>query len=160
MPEELAKVAIRQVVKALDRLHSLDIVHRDLKLENVLVNREVKAKLIDFGFSRQLSRENEVLSDFCGTPHYMAPEVIQREGYYGKPADIWSLGVIIYRITVGCFPFKGINEKTIFSKVMKGELTLPAHLSGPLTDLLTRMLTLDYRRRPSIYEVLTHYWLE
>ena len=94
-------------------------MHRDLKLDNVLINREFKIKLIDFGFSRHLSRENEVLTDFCGTPHYISPEVIQREGYYGKPADIWSLGVIIFRLIAGCFPFKGINEKAIFSKVMK-----------------------------------------
>ena len=97
------------MVKAVAYLHANDIVHRDIKLENVLVSKEFKIKIIDFGFSRQLPKENHVLYDFCGTMHYIAPEVMQREGYYGKPADIWALGVLLYRMTVGCFPFKGLN---------------------------------------------------
>lgn len=107
--EDNARTISRQLIKAIAYIHSLDIVHRDLKIDNILVNRDLKVKLIDFGFSRQLPRENYMLYDFCGTPHYIAPEVIHREGYFGKPADIWSLGIVIYKMTVGTFPFKGLN---------------------------------------------------
>lgn len=81
--------------------------------------------------------------------HYIAPEVIQREGYYGKPADIWALGVLLYRMIVGSFPFKGLNEKTLYNKVMRAELKLPFELSPELSNLLTNMLSFDFRRRPT-----------
>lgn len=157
--EEVARVVLRQLVRAVAYLHGGEIVHRDLKLENVLVSREMKIKLIDFGFSRRLPKENYVLYDFCGTPHYIAPEVIQREGYYGKPADIWSLGVLLYRMVAGSFPFKGLNEKNIYSKVMKAELKLPNDLSPELSSLLTDMLSFDFRKRPTAEELLSSRWL-
>ena len=112
-------------------------MHRDIKIDNILVShKDLKIKLIDYGFSKQLPRENYILQDFCGTPHYIAPEVIQREGYLGKPADIWSLGIILYKMVVGSFPFKGQNEKVLFSKVMKGEIKYPPDLSSDLKGLL------------------------
>ena len=150
---------MRQLARALEYLHGLEVVHRDLKLENVLVGKEGRVKLIDFGFSLHLPRETYLLYDFCGTPHYIAPEVIQREGYFGKPADIWSLGIVLYKITVGSFPFKGPNEKALFSKVVKGELKVPPELSGELGKLLARMLTFDHRKRPTAAELAKDEWL-
>ena len=128
-------------------------------MENILVGRDGRLKVIDYGFSRQLPRETFMLYDFCGTPHYIAPEVIQREGYFGKPADIWSLGIILYRMVVGCFPFKGNTEKTLFLKVVKGDLRLPSELSPQLTNLLGRMLSFDYRKRPTAEELGRDEWL-
>lgn len=157
--ENAARGVARQVGKTLEYLHGMEIVHRDLKMENILIGREGRLKLIDYGFSRQLPRETFMLYDFCGTPHYIAPEVIQREGYFGKPADMWSLGIILYRMVVGSFPFKGNTEKTLFLKVVKGDLRLPPELSPELSSLLTRMLNFDYRKRPTAEELGKDEWV-
>jgi len=113
---------VKQLVKAVAYCHANNVVHRDIKLENVLVSKDFKIKLIDFGFSVILPNESYILYDYCGTPNYIAPEVTQREGYYGKPADVWSLGVIIYRMVVGTFPPKVGSQ----SKGVK----IPSELSG------------------------------
>ncbi len=158
--ELTAKSITRQIAKVLDYLHGMEIVHRDLKLENILINKEGKVKLIDYGFSRQLPRETFLLYDFCGTPHYIAPEVIQREGYFGKPADMWSLGIILYKMVAGSFSFKASNEKTLFLKVVKGDIRLPTEISPELSSLLSRMLSFDYRRRPTAEELIRDDWFK
>lgn len=157
--EEIARFMVKSMVKAVSYLHAKDIVHRDLKLENVLIDREYRPKLIDFGFARQLPKENYVLYEYCGTPNYMAPEIQQREGYYGKPADIWALGVIVYRMATGNFPFKSGADKPSQLKAMKSELRMPHELSAELTALLTQMLTFDFRKRPSAEEIQASEWL-
>lgn len=128
-------------------------------MENILINKEYKPKLIDFGFSLQLPKENYILYDYCGTPNYIAPEVIQREGYYGKPADIWALGVVIYKMVTGTFPFKTINDKTAYLKTMKTELKIPHELSPELCTLLSQILSYDFKKRPTADEILTSDWL-
>lgn len=140
---------MRQLVRALAHCHSRDIVHRDLKMENVLISKEMRVKLIDFGFSLQLPKENHILYDYCGTPSFIAPEVTQREGYYGKPADVWSLGVLIYRLATGNFPFSTTKEKTLLSKSIKSELKLPGEVTPELAALLTQMLSIDFWKRPT-----------
>ena len=96
-------------------IHVKGVLHRDIKLDNVVIDN-MHITLIDFGFSRMLSKDQEVLYDYCGTPNYIAPEVAQREGYYGKPADIWSAGILLFKMATGAFPHKTIHEKDPNSK--------------------------------------------
>lgn len=106
LTEDEARPLIWQLVQALRYLHSRGVVHRDVKLHNVLVTDQGKVKLIDFGFALRMD-PHELIKVFCGTPSYMAPEIVARTPYDGRPADIWALGVCIYRMIVGCFPFRG-----------------------------------------------------
>ena len=82
--------------------------HRDLKLENILLNSDNLIKIIDFGFS---SKSGQKLQNFCGTPPYMAPEITVKLPYYGNPADVWALGIILYLMLYGKFPFRATSEK-------------------------------------------------
>jgi serine/threonine protein kinase len=91
---------------ALAYLQGKNIVHRDIKLENILISKEMNIKLIDFGFS---TFGNQLHYDFCGTPHYISPEIISKGGYLGHGADIWAVGIVMYKLLTGTFPFKGLN---------------------------------------------------
>ena len=104
--EAEARQVLSQLCKAIVYLHQHGIVHRDIKLHNVLVNDDKKLKLIDFGFALKL-REEELISVFCGTPSYMSPEIINRQPYDGKASDVWAFAVCAFRMVVGTFPFRG-----------------------------------------------------
>ena len=106
--EESAKKYFKQVVEGIAYCHSKNICHRDVKLENILVDDKGKVKLIDFGFSAKCN-ENSKLTTVCGTPPYMSPELAARMPYNGMSADIWALGVSLYLMLVGKFPFKANN---------------------------------------------------
>ena len=106
LDEEQAQSLLSQLCRALRYLHSLDIVHRDIKLQNVLVNDEGQLKLIDFGFALKVP-QNEPVRVFCGTPTFMSPEIISQQPYDGKASDIWAFGVCAFRMVVGTFPFRG-----------------------------------------------------
>ena len=86
--------------------HSKNIVHRDIKLENVIINQDCCIKIIDFGFSIAIPKDKR-LSIYCGTPSYMAPEMIKKSHYYGDAVDVWALGILLYTLLHGRFPFKG-----------------------------------------------------
>ena len=101
-----AKSIIKQILEGLDYLHSNDIAHRDIKLENILLNSQKAIKIIDFGFSL-ITPKNRPLDIFCGTPSYMAPELIARKNYFGHLVDIWALGVLLFVFLSGRFPFQG-----------------------------------------------------
>ena len=116
--EKNARVIMKDLVKGLTYLHSVKIVHRDIKLDNILISKDMRIKLIDFGFS---TFDDQIHYDFCGTPHYISPEIIGKGGYMGQPADIWALGVLLYKILTGSFPFKGLNDKMLFRKICRGE---------------------------------------
>ena len=101
-----AKIIFNHVLEAVAYLHDIDIIHRDLKMQNILINESMEVKLIDFGFAHFYNKKKK-LSVFCGTPSYMAPELACRIPYDGKASDVWSLGVLLYIMLTGEFPFKG-----------------------------------------------------
>ena len=103
--DEEVRFIFKQVCQAVNYCHSKNIVHRDIKMENILIDEQRQIKLIDFGFSVQISLDNK-LNIYCGTPSYMAPEIHSRKDYYGPPVDVWALGVMLFAMSCGRFPFK------------------------------------------------------
>ncbi|KAJ3447140.1 map/microtubule affinity-regulating kinase [Anaeramoeba flamelloides] len=141
-----------QIVKAIGYCHSQDIVHRDIKPENIIVNKMYKIKIIDFGISNFV-RKNELLSTNCGSPLYTAPEVWKGKHYNGKKADIWSLGIVLYLLVCGKPPFYEHNN------ILPNNITYPLGLSESLVSLIKRTLSFYPMKRPSCKKILKHKWL-
>ncbi len=115
--EATARRIFKQVAEGVAYLHSHNIVHRDLKLDNILIEESTRmVKLIDFGFSVVVGNGVK-LKVFCGTPSYMAPEIVRKHEYDGKPVDIWALGVLLFVLLTGTFPFRGISEQDLYQKI-------------------------------------------
>jgi len=159
--EAEAKFYIAEVIMALEYLHSKDIIYRDLKPENVLIDSEGHICLTDFGTSKSLNDEKET-NTFIGTCDYMAPEIIQGNEY-GKPVDWWSLGVFIYEIIVGVTPFccKSNDENKIMENILNKPVSFPVKnviLSAEAKDLITKLLKKDPEMRLGGKEVKEHEW--
>lgn len=120
IPEKICKKIFRELTKALRYMHSLRIAHRDIKLENIILDENYSPKFIDFGFSTCIEA-NKKIKIFCGTPSYMAPEVVQRKEYRGEKADIWALGVLLFVSLTGIFPFKGTTDQELYRKINNAE---------------------------------------
>ena len=163
LDEALAKYLFKQAAKSLAYCHKNLVLHRDIKLENLLIDEEGSIKLCDFGVSRQLKEPEELLSEQCGTPAYMAPEVHRAVGRIkGQPADVWSLGVCLYAMLVGMVPFRGKSIEELQQLIMKGEWEFPASadgLSKHAKSLVQGMLTKDPDSRMDITQVVKHPWL-
>ena len=106
-------------------MHAENICHRDIKLENILISDRGKVKIIDFGFSVHVE-DGQKLKVFCGTSSYMAPEIVKKHDYSGFASDIWALGIVLYVMLTGRFPFKAKNEKELFSRIVVGNYLPPA----------------------------------
>eukprot|EP00045_Choanoeca_perplexa_P008233 m.75916 g.75916 ORF g.75916 m.75916 type:complete len:997 (-) comp14409_c0_seq1:101-3091(-) len=149
---------VRQILSALEFCHNQNVVHRDLKLENLLLGSDDQVKITDFGFSN-LFKEGGLMSTFVGSPAYAAPEILANEKYIGPNADIWSLGVIIFTILTGEMPFKDDNVLTNLKKIQNAEYDLPDFLSDHAQDLLSHLLVRDPSQRMSISDMWEHPWI-
>jgi len=156
LPEAEAKKIFKQIIEGLGYMHSMNIVHRDIKLENLLLDSKNNVKIIDFGFSIE-NPKDKTLNVFCGTPSYMAPELVTKKNYYGHLIDIWAAGILLYVILAGYFPFKDVSEKDLFRRIARGVYEFPAHMSDDAKNLIKKMLRLNPLERPCADEVKLFY---
>eukprot|EP00919_Chromeraceae_sp_WS-2016_P050202 GHVR01119052.1.p1 GENE.GHVR01119052.1~~GHVR01119052.1.p1 ORF type:complete len:341 (+),score=60.93 GHVR01119052.1:88-1110(+) len=135
-----------QILLALQHLHSVNIVYRDLKPENVLLDADGNIRLTDFGMSKEGIMDNFSARSLCGTPEYLAPEILNQVGH-GKAADWWSLGALIYEMLTGLPPFYTRDRDTLFENIRSGQLHYPNYLSQAAKDLLQGLFIRDPSRR-------------
>ncbi|CAA3001120.1 CBL-interacting kinase 2-like [Olea europaea subsp. europaea] len=128
LKEDVARKYFMQLINAVDFCHSRDVYHRDLKPENLLLDENENLKISDFGLSAlaESKRQDGLLHTTCGTPAYVAPEVINRKGYEGAKADIWSCGVILFVLLAGYLPFHDSNLMEMYRKIGKAEFRCPS----------------------------------
>lgn len=157
LSETRAARVFAQLVSAVAYLHTRNIVHRDLKLQNILIDKNMVVKLIDFGFAVQVDEETP-LRVYCGTPSYMAPEIVSRTPYSGKCSDIWALGCVLFKMVAGVFPFRGTSEEELFAAITTGSFELKTQASPGLRHLLRRLLCVDPAKRIIAEEVAIHPW--
>jgi len=111
--EKEAKDMVRAIATGIKHIHDIGLCHRDIKLTNIIISPPAGIKIVDFGFAVE---NKDYLSLFCGTPSYMAPEIIQRKEYNGQKVDIWALGVVLCKIVTGEYPFGGISKISNYSR--------------------------------------------
>ena len=158
LDEVEARRVFTEIVNGLQYCHDKAIAHRDIKLENVLLDEQKNIKIIDFGFATQIIAGQKSRM-FCGTPSYMAPEIVARKEYHAGQADIWALGVLLYVLLSGSFPFRGISDKDLYGKIQRGLFDLPITIPPLARALIQKMMTVEPSRRPSCGEILKHAWV-
>ncbi|XP_037679637.1 serine/threonine-protein kinase MARK2-like [Choloepus didactylus] len=158
MTEKEARDKFRQIVSAVQYCHQKYVVHRDLKLENLLLDADMNIKISDFGFSNEL-RFGEKLHTFCGSPPYAAPELFQGQEYDGQAVDVWSLGVILYTMVTGSLPFVGEDLKELRERVLRGEYNIPFHVSMECENLLRKCLVLNSSKRGTLEHIMRDLWM-
>jgi polo-like kinase 1 len=149
---------INQICCALKYLHSHRVIHRDLKLGNLFINDKMEVKIGDFGLATKLEFDGERKRTICGTPNYIAPEVLEGKQGHSYEVDIWSLGVIIYTLIIGKPPFETSDVKTTYKRIRMNAYSFPENvpISDAAKDIITKILNNDPAKRPNVDEILAH----
>lgn len=161
--EEVAAQLFSQIVQAVMFCHSKSILHRDIKLDNILLTSQGTVKLCDFGVSKLITRPREKMFEQCGTPAYIAPEVFENKGYCGYQSDVWSAGVVLYAMLYGTVPFKAANMTELQKQVCKAEPDYKddTDAASPLAvSLLKLVLEKDPLKRLTPRQILQHPWMQ
>lgn len=166
LSEHLACDILNATINGLEYCHRRKVIHRDLKLENILIDTKGTIKIADFGLSNTI-QFGKKMNTSCGTPSYIAPEIVR--GDFGKNSeskssgaecDIWSLGVILYCMICGFLPFQASNIKGLYDKILRADFTLPDYISAQSKSLITKMLTVDLEKRINLSQIRNHAWTQ
>ncbi|KAL5785740.1 hypothetical protein ACOSQ2_008132 [Xanthoceras sorbifolium] len=162
LSEAHARKLFQQLIDGVSYCHNKGVFHRDLKLENVLVDSKGSIKISDFGLSAlpQHFRDDGLLHTTCGSPNYVAPEVLNNRGYDGATSDIWSCGVILYVILTGYLPFDDRNLAVLYQKIFKGDAKIPKWLSPGAQNMLRRILDPNPATRITMSGIKTDDWFK
>ncbi|KAJ3083693.1 hypothetical protein HDU99_007190, partial [Rhizoclosmatium hyalinum] len=165
--EQETRKLFAQIISAVGYIHSLGIVHRDLKLENILLDENQDVVLIDFGFANKTRGPNVMMRTSCGSPCYAAPELVTSDGYIGEKADLWSCGVILFSMIAGYLPWdddpnnpEGDNINMLYNYIMNTPLDYPDHVPYECRLLINRILEPNPDKRADIDEIINHVWLK
>jgi len=159
-----ARYYFTQLIEGVMYCHKKGVCHRDLKPENLLLDEKGDLKISDFGLSAlyngpQEERQGQLLHTTCGTPNYVAPEVLADMGYDGRSADVWSCGVILYVLLAGFLPFDEPTMSALFRKIQKAEFSYPSWFDADVKDLLNNILVTNPEKRYSIDDIYQHKWM-
>eukprot|EP00992_Anisonema_acinus_P013354 TRINITY_DN8693_c0_g1_i1.p1 TRINITY_DN8693_c0_g1~~TRINITY_DN8693_c0_g1_i1.p1 ORF type:complete len:437 (+),score=91.80 TRINITY_DN8693_c0_g1_i1:71-1381(+) len=159
--ENTGRKYFQQLILGVYYCHQQGIAHRDLKPENLLLDGQDRLKISDFGLSN-LQRgggDSALLQTVCGTPNYVAPEVLKEKGYNGFPADVWSCGVILFVMLAGYLPFDDPNMNALFNKIERGEFRMAKYFSSEVKDVIGKMMVVDPLKRGTLDQVVAHPWV-
>ncbi|KAI1437597.1 kinase-like protein [Xylaria sp. CBS 124048] len=159
LPVDKVQKTFAQLVGAVSYVHQQSCVHRDLKLENILLDKHENVKLVDFGFTREYEGKSNYLQTFCGTICYSAPEMLRGEKYAGEKVDVWSLGVILYALLCGELPFDDDDDNVTRTKILSEEPKYPEQLSSDAAALIKLLLSKRPLLRPTLPDILAHPFL-
>lgn len=164
LDEASAAIITKQICSAVAYLHEHNVVHRDLKLENVLLGSDMQVKLIDFGLAAVVTEEDDRLYHICGTPLYCSPEILllteekSRFGIRGRACDVWSIGILVYALSTACSPFGDTSLSEIRKAMQAKVLMVPNALSPGLRCFLAKALNFQVERRFTAQELIQHSW--
>ncbi|XP_063132918.1 sperm motility kinase X-like [Rattus norvegicus] len=148
-----ARRMFRQILEAVQFCHDNNIVHRDIKANNILIDGRSNAKLCDFGLAAK-TLPGQKLIDFCGTLPYCAPEFFEAEEYEGRPFDVWSVGVLLFFMVTGHLPFLGKSFAEVRRQISSANFSIPPHVANDIFNVIVEMLMINPSRRPSIQQIM------
>ena len=159
LTEKSARYIFRQLINGLEYIHSQNIIHRDIKLDNLLLDIHNNIKICDFGVGKFVKNRKEILYDQCGTPAYIAPDILKNSGYEGPPVDIWSAGVVLYAMLSGMVPFKAHDMNKLHELILNGDYESLENVSKEAMSMIRSILETDCKKRLSAQEILNHPWM-
>ncbi|KAK3103513.1 hypothetical protein FSP39_019786 [Pinctada imbricata] len=157
LAEKDARRIFRQIVSAVSYCHQMGVVHRDLKLENIVLDSDLNVKIADFGLSNYYSH-TDLLSTFCGSPLYASPEIVNGQPYYGPEVDCWSLGVVLYTLVYGAMPFDSSDFPVLRRLISSADYYEPVQPSEA-AGLIRHLLTVNPKKRAKMSDIINHWWV-
>ncbi|XP_030006136.1 serine/threonine-protein kinase NIM1 [Sphaeramia orbicularis] len=157
--DNTCKITFAQILAAIKYMHNMNIIHRDLKGENILFTTSGCVKVADLGFSTRVSNRNDRLDTFCGSPPYAAPELFRDECYLGPPVDVWAMGVLLFFMVTGTMPFRAETMGKLRRCIMEGQYSVPPWVPGPCQRLIKGILKQVPTERCAVDQMLGCDWL-